>query len=664
MPPDAFKSYAPVDNLLVVPTEAASLSSNYDALDRLVARDAFNHETHEKHVTFTYDAVGNLLTASNETARLSFSYDVMGRLTSAVTWVSGLQFPVAYAYDLGGLCTNVVYPGGRAVRYGYDADGRVTNVTDWAGHTWTFTRDAAGRLTALSCPNGVTGAWTHDANHAVASWSWSAGGLPFAGRVITRDEAGVKTKEQVTAGLFPNPQNPRRAVNTFDAADRLVSATVAQGTNTCAETYLYDLNGALTNTVSGSESVFDAAYNALGQLTSLDLWESVPSVDYSYDPIGNRIVCGNRLWIPDHADSLKRPLMECDLSGNVLRYFVWGNSRLLGFIDAASGALTVVHCDEYGSVVALTDEAGNVLHQACYGPYGEDWGSAGANPTPFAWLGGYGVFNVGGSSLYLTRHRLYSATLCRFLSQDPLGLDGGPNLYAYCLGNPLAYIDPQGLAISAAASGVARAIDTVWNFGIQFATFNPNATPQMQEAMYQANLSSFGSPMQRLFGAYDTPASQPITIAPEIVSSAWGTTAAMSGVMNIGAQGVAPLGTVVSPYVTTAWGPATQSSTPAAQAAVQQIQSGVTIYRTGGLGTQAAAEAQFWSLQNPATTANYASQMGMPSTGNGPVFIMGGTINSGSFITREAPGIGANLGGGLEVVVPPNGVKIQWFHMP
>ena len=32
-----------------------------------------------------------------------------------------------------------------------------------------------------------------------------------------------------------------------------------------------------------------------------------------------------------------------------------------------------------------------------------------------------------------------------FLSQDPIGLAGGANLYAYCLNNPLTGIDPEGL---------------------------------------------------------------------------------------------------------------------------------------------------------------------------------------------------------------------------
>jgi len=437
----------------------------YDALNRLVSRSVPSVPSVDR---FSYDAVGNLLTASNETARLAFSYDAMNRLVSSETRVAGQVFGVSYAYDLGGLCTNVVYPGGRAVRYGYDADGRVTHVSDWLGHTWAFTRDAAGRLTALSCPNGVTGAWTYDANHAVASWSWSACGSPFAGRVITRDEAGIKTKEQVTAGLFPNPQNPRRAINTFDAADRLVSATVAAGTNTYAETYLYDLNGALTNKQSaiGNERY---EYDCAGRLSYLQLLNPNSSLLLAYDAIGNRIVCGDRIWITDHADPRKRPLIEADVDGVPVRYFVWGGGMLLAVVEA-DGTMRYCHSDEQGSIVALTDGNGDVTDQFCYGPYGADWGRTGTNSIPFRWLGSHGVFNVGGSALHLTRYRAYDASLCRFLSSDPLGLGGGPNLYAYCVGNPLAYIDPLGLGAEVAyvvvgdgwgAQNVANAVVSV-----------------------------------------------------------------------------------------------------------------------------------------------------------------------------------------------------------
>lgn len=33
----------------------------------------------------------------------------------------------------------------------------------------------------------------------------------------------------------------------------------------------------------------------------------------------------------------------------------------------------------------------------------------------------------------------------RFIAEDPIGLDGGPNVYAYVLNNPLSYNDPMGM---------------------------------------------------------------------------------------------------------------------------------------------------------------------------------------------------------------------------
>lgn len=122
---------------------------------------------------------------------------------------------------------------------------------------------------------------------------------------------------------------------------------------------------------------------------------------------------------------------------------------------------------------------------------------------------------------------------------------------------------------------------------------------------------------------------------------------------------------VAAKSIATPQGPAIQSMTAEAQAALRQAQSGAPVYRAGGLGTQRAAEGQYWSFQNPASTPGYANRMGMPGTGAGEPFIMGGRVNlSSPFITREAPGIGNNLGGSVEAVTQPGGVSIDWFHMP
>jgi len=101
----------------------------------------------------------------------------------------------------------------------------------------------------------------------------------LAGRTITRDLAGLKTRDDITAGPHPVPSFVRYAENTFDAADHLVAAQVRYGSHTnaaVAETYLYDGNGALTNLISNSESVFSAAYDSLGQLASLRLCVKPP----------------------------------------------------------------------------------------------------------------------------------------------------------------------------------------------------------------------------------------------------------------------------------------------------------------------------------------------------------------------------------------------------
>ena len=49
------------------------------------------------------------------------------------------------------------------------------------------------------------------------------------------------------------------------------------------------------------------------------------------------------------------------------------------------------------------------------------------------------------SSLYNNRNRYYSPRVGRFTSADPIGFDGGNNLYAYANLNPVLYTDPFGL---------------------------------------------------------------------------------------------------------------------------------------------------------------------------------------------------------------------------
>jgi hypothetical protein len=75
------------------------------------------------------------------------------------------------------------------------------------------------------------------------------------------------------------------------------------------------------------------------------------------------------------------------------------------------------------------------------------WGGSWGAETIFEPVGGQLGSNpgFGGSGLMLLGYRFYSPDTGRFLTRDPIGYDGGLNLYAYTRNNPVMGADPLGL---------------------------------------------------------------------------------------------------------------------------------------------------------------------------------------------------------------------------
>jgi len=414
--------------------EGETLTFAYDAANRLVSRSGAGIED-----AYVYDAADNVIGASSAEVDEEFAYDARDRLTSASISIDGYDFDLAWTRDAGGLVTSTTYDTGKTVSREYDADGRLTKVSDWLGHRWLFSYDGAGRLVGVTSPDAADAAFSYDGAGRLANWSVDG----IAGRALTRDAAGRRIKDTITVGNVPSPTLTRADDYTFNAADQLVSAKCADGASvTCT----YNGNGALLRARSNAKQVAGATYAADGLFDSFAISRTVTTC--TRDAFGNQIAYGASYWIPDFTDDLKRPLMEVDDYGEVVRYYIWGNGRLLGYVDE-DDELTVAHTDDYGSVIALTTTDGAKIHTANYGPNGEDYGSTGKNPMPFGWMGGYGVRTLGKvdtlGTVYATRYRLYSSAHRRFLASDPMGLAGGLNLYAYGNGNPMAYIDPLGL---------------------------------------------------------------------------------------------------------------------------------------------------------------------------------------------------------------------------
>jgi RHS repeat-associated protein len=90
----------------------------------------------------------------------------------------------------------------------------------------------------------------------------------------------------------------------------------------------------------------------------------------------------------------------------------------------------------------MVDSTGNVVAKYKYDLWGVQTKESGTKEAEFGY-GGYYVHRPSG--LYLTWYRQYDPSIARWLSRDPIGEQGGLNLYAYVGNEPTGYIDPKGL---------------------------------------------------------------------------------------------------------------------------------------------------------------------------------------------------------------------------
>jgi len=94
--------------------------------------------------------------------------------------------------------------------------------------------------------------------------------------------------------------------------------------------------------------------------------------------------------------------------------------------------------DHLGSTSALTNEKGHVADEVTYDAFGNGTGS---KETRYDYTGRERDPLTG---LLFYRARWYDPQIGRFISEDPTGLQGGVNPFAYVENNPLSYRDPQG----------------------------------------------------------------------------------------------------------------------------------------------------------------------------------------------------------------------------
>ena len=103
----------------------------------------------------------------------------------------------------------------------------------------------------------------------------------------------------------------------------------------------------------------------------------------------------------------------------------------------------------------MVSGSNTIQAQYAYDPWGRATKLQGAMEADFQYAGYY---RHARSGLNLTMFRAYSPNLGRWISKDPIGEEGGLNLYGYVANCPLDFSDPYGLVNWAQVfTGVSRA---------------------------------------------------------------------------------------------------------------------------------------------------------------------------------------------------------------
>ncbi len=100
--------------------------------------------------------------------------------------------------------------------------------------------------------------------------------------------------------------------------------------------------------------------------------------------------------------------------------------------------------DHLGTPQSVISSSGVIVWEAAYLPFGKAWVKTETITNNFRFPGQYYDEETG---LHYNWNRYYDPDTRRYLTPDPIGLDGGINLFRYAVNNPINYTDPSGLII-------------------------------------------------------------------------------------------------------------------------------------------------------------------------------------------------------------------------
>lgn len=425
-----------------------------------------------QNVTLDHDAYSRVRTVKNGAAETAYTYDVLDNVLTATTRFIGMTgdqeieytyYPDGsrrtmstpagdffYEYDKTGLPTRLMGPHGET-RWKYLSNGwldtqtTATNGAPSAPVVTTYTYDALGRVirtvnAASSTVVSRFGDMTYDgAGNRTTLTSSLLGAPEFSGQTTyAYDSKDQLKRESSTRPVTPGGTGYTDLFDYDDAGNPTLFAGATRGYNPNNQLNgsTYDRNGN-PRSYRGMSLTFDAENRMTSAMGTL------PS-QYGYYADGRRAwkeVSGSlRTYFLYDGDV---PVVELNPYGGVAAVNTFGATGLIARGDGTT-ATTYYLFDPQGSVAQRLDNRGNVLTSHLFSAYGTGVHSAGV-AEPWGYKAQHGYYTDNETRLILCTFRYYDPQGGRWLTRDPIGYEGGINLYAYCENNPVTRADPDGL---------------------------------------------------------------------------------------------------------------------------------------------------------------------------------------------------------------------------
>jgi RHS repeat-associated protein len=461
----------------------------------------------QKTTSFTYDKNNRMKTWDDGQASGSFNYDDVGRLLDWSVDYGSFIKSSSYTYYPNGLKKTFTGPGGLTVSYGYDNNNQLQTQTIPGQGTISVNNFKWYEPETVTLPGGGKVQKNHDgymrtstivntdsADNALLDYRYQYDNKDnitsiniLAGQTTGETQYGYDAMDRLDHYVGPTTggaidlgydavgnriTDSRSTVNwQYDDRDRLISRDEL--------TYGYDGNGSLTSITHATDGLQKSfIYNLENRLSEIRDGAGNLVASYRYDPFGRRIAKTVNSQITYFFYAPEGLIAEADNAGSITTRYGYrpdntGLSDIQNeviFTQPAAEQLTQAKIDEnsrwgtdpvfifqggqYGYY--LTDHLGTprqiitmsgaILWSADYDAFGL---AIISKQSVISNLRYPGQYYDGETGLHYNFFRYYDPAFGRYISSDPIGLEGGINLYLYAYGNVLVYSDPTGEFIPA-----------------------------------------------------------------------------------------------------------------------------------------------------------------------------------------------------------------------